>query len=166
MDNNEIPLSIRTRREAREVALQCLYAQEFSQENIETIFSNIVREDDASLFAFCKELISRTILHKDELDKIIKVRLENWDLDRIATLDKLILRIAICEFIYFEEIPTAVTINEAIEIAKKFSTEKSSAFVNGILDSSLIDLKKQGKIIKSGKGLIDSETIKSIKGKK
>ena len=75
-------------------------------------------------------------------------------------IDLIVLRMALCEFLYFEEIPTKVTINEAIEIVKKYSTAKSGRFVNGILDASLLELIKQGKIKKTGRGLIDRSTKK------
>jgi N utilization substance protein B len=68
-------------------------------------------------------------------------------------LDKLILRLALCEFLHFPDIPPKVTIDEAIEIAKKYSTEKSGRFVNGILDAVLIDLRKEGRLHKKGRGL-------------
>jgi N utilization substance protein B len=73
-------------------------------------------------------------------------------------IDRIVLKIALCEFMYFEDIPTKVSINEAIELAKKYSTAKSGRFVNGILDASLEDLKQEGLVNKSGRGLIDRST--------
>jgi len=80
--------------------------------------------------------------NKEVLDEHIRIKSENWEFSRIAILDRLILRIAICEFVYFEDIPAKVSISEAIEIAKKFSTKDSGAFVNGILDAILQDQTK------------------------
>ena len=82
-------------------------------------------------------------------------------IERITIIDKLILRQAICEFLYFSDIPLIVSIDEAIEISKIFSTDKSGKFINGILDSILLDLKEEGRICKKGRGLI----VKTLKDK-
>ena len=87
--------------------------------------------------------------------ELIKPKLKNWDPDRIAALDMILLRMGICEFLYFETIPTKVTINEYIDLAKRYSTPKSGDFVNGVLDNILKDLKKKNLIQKSGRGLIE-----------
>jgi N utilization substance protein B len=89
------------------------------------------------LKTFARDLFIAAALHRDELDKFIQEKSENWDFERIAIIDRLIIRIAICEFKYFDDIPPKVSISEAIEIAKRFSTDDSSAFVNGILDAVL-----------------------------
>lgn len=114
-------------------------------------------EDNVKQFA--EELVKVTVQNKDEADTFIAGKAFNWDFERIAILDKLILRIAICELLHFEDIPPKVSIDEAIEMAKKYSTEKSGQFINGILDSVLVDLKKQNLIKKSGRGLQDSSDI-------
>ncbi|HET56271.1 MAG TPA: N utilization substance protein B, partial [Ignavibacteria bacterium] len=75
--------------------------------------------------------------------------------ERIALLDRLILRLALCELLFFEEIPPKVTINEAIDLAKKFSTEDSGRFVNGILDAVLRKLKQENRLAKHGRGLLE-----------
>ena len=80
----------------------------------------------------------------------------NWEFNRLAVVDRVILRICICELLYFEDIPPKVSINEAIEIASRYSTEQSDKFVNGVLDSVLEDLKSTGKMKKSGRGLLES----------
>lgn len=79
---------------------------------------------------------------------MIKPKLKNWDPDRIAALDMILLRMGICEFLYFETIPTKVTINEYIDLAKSYSTQQSGQFVNGILDSIHKDLQAEGSIKK------------------
>jgi N utilization substance protein B len=86
---------------------------------------------------------------------MIKRKAVNWEFSRIAVMDKLILRMALCEFLCFEDIPPKVSIDEAIEIAKKYSTEKSGRFVNGILDAVLNDLRAEGRLRKRGRGLSD-----------
>ena len=80
---------------------------------------------------------------------------KNWDVDRIARLDTVLMKISITEFTSFPSIPVKVTMNEYLEISKNYSTEKSRVFINGVLDKVLIDLKKDGKLNKSGLGLIN-----------
>jgi len=145
------------RRKAREIALRALYALELSQNPLDNIVEEMIlrRGEDRATLLFAEQLVRRTVEHLKEFDQKIREKAINWDFDRIAVLDKLILRMAICEFLYFEDIPPKVTINEAIEVAKKYSTEKSGSFINGILDSVLNDLRKEGKIVKTGRGLIE-----------
>lgn len=103
---------------------------------------------------FAKDLLRKSIINHDELRELIKEHSRNWDLDRIAFMDILIMQLAATEFIYFPTIPTKVSLNEYIELSKYYSTEKSRNFINGILDKTLKDLKKSGKINKAGRGLI------------
>lgn len=130
---------MRERRIAREVALQAMYAQELSEDPIQLVESTVIDSSDLTdeLKAFAKRLFESSTIRKDEIDKYIKEKSENWDFERIAVIDRLIIRMAICEFLYFEDVPPKVSISEAIEIAKKYSTDDSSAFVNGILDAVL-----------------------------
>ena len=103
---------------------------------------------------FAKELLRKSIINHDEIQTLIKVHSSNWDVDRIAFMDILMMQLAITEFLYFPSIPTKVTMNEYIELSKFYSTEKSRNFINGILDKTLKDLKKEGKINKAGRGLV------------
>ena len=89
------------------------------------------------------------------LRKIVEQHTMNWDIDRIACIDQLIMEMAIAEFLYFPSIPTKVTINEYIELSKYYSTDKSHNFINGILDKALKALKEEGKVKKTGRGLIE-----------
>ncbi len=104
--------------------------------------------------AFTKRLLRRTIKNMDFSLELIRNAAKNWELERIAFLDNLILQLAITEAMEFPSIPVKVTINEYIEIAKTFSTHKSSQFINGILDNVIARLKEEGKIVKKGRGLI------------
>jgi N utilization substance protein B len=111
-------------------------------------------EDDRE---FAKELFRKAIVNHEELQQLIKVHSNNWDVERIAFMDILIMQLAITEFLYFPSIPTKVTMNEYIELSKYYSTEKSRNFINGILDKTLKDLKKEGKIKKTGRGLVGEQ---------
>ena len=103
---------------------------------------------------FAKNLIRRAIVNHNELRDLIKEHSKNWDVERIAFMDILIMQLALSEFLYFPSIPTKVTLNEYIELSKFYSTEKSRNFINGILDKTLKDLKKSEKVVKTGRGLI------------
>ena len=151
------------RRAVRERVLQALYAYELSHEPIQMIIENIVGDlqKQPESFSFAKQLIFKVIECTKELDGFIRQRVEHWEFNRLAVIDRIVLRMSICELLYFDDIPPKVTINEAIEIARSFSTDKSDKFVNGVLDSILEDLKKEGRIKKSGRGLVDTSLKKS-----
>jgi transcription antitermination protein NusB len=153
------------RRVVRERVLQALYAYELSHEPIQFIIENIVAdlEKQPESFAFAKQLILKVIECNKELDDLIRQRIEHWEFNRLAIIDRIILRMSICELLYFDDIPPKVTINEAIEIARDFSTEKSDKFVNGVLDSILDDLRKDDRIKKSGRGLVNTGANKQPK---
>jgi len=97
---------------------------------------------------FARTLLTTTTEKKDYIIDIIKPKLKNWDADRIALLDMILMRMGVCEFLYFETVPTKVTINEYIDIAKEYSTPQSGQFVNGILDTIHKELMAQDKIHK------------------
>ena len=101
---------------------------------------------------FAKKIVEKTFEGRDEFDVYIRRYSTNWKFERIAMLDLLIMRIAICEFIHFFDVPPKVTIDEAIELAKRFSTFKSSGFINGILDAVLLELKQKNIVVKKGRG--------------
>ncbi len=108
-------------------------------------------EDDIS---FVKNLFRKCILHHNEHREIIEKYLKNWEADRIAVLDMIILELALTELYCLDDIPVKVTLNEYIDLSKYYSTEKSSVFINGILDKIVHDGRADGKIVKRGKGLI------------
>lgn len=107
--------------------------------------------------SFLKELYDLTIENEKELDDMIKEKSKNWDLERVAGTDKIILEMAIAEMTNFPSIPVKVTINEYIELSKQYSTPKSKQYVNGLLDVLSLDLQEKGKIKKSGRGLLDNK---------
>jgi N utilization substance protein B len=104
--------------------------------------------DEAAMRLFAEPLIRGTIEHRDKLDEQIIKYAKNWELHRIAAVDRNILRLAIYEMLYREDIPPIVSINEAVDIAKKFSTEDSGKFVNGILDKVKGELLRPARIVK------------------
>ena len=104
---------------------------------------------------FIVELFRKTIVHSDEFEEKIKGRLQNWELDRIALTDIILIKMALAEFLFFPTIPVKVTLNEYIELSKHFSTAKSKLFINGILDKMVSDLIEEDRIQKSGRGLIN-----------
>lgn len=108
---------------------------------------------------FALDLLRKTIANREEYVEYIKSNTKNWDLERIAFMDILIMQMAIAEFIGFNSIPVKVTLNEYLEISKLYSTKKSSVFINGVLDKVAMQLRDNNKIKKTGRGLIgDSDT--------
>ncbi|MCB0494737.1 MAG: transcription antitermination factor NusB [Cyclobacteriaceae bacterium] len=106
---------------------------------------------------FFETIYNTTLAEEDTYEEMIASKSKNWDVDRIASTDIIMMEMAIQEMIHFPSIPVKVTINEYIEISKRYSTPKSKQFVNGVLDVIAVDLQKQGVIKKSGRGLIDNK---------
>jgi N utilization substance protein B len=104
---------------------------------------------------FTADLFRKTIIHSDEFAGLIGERTRNWELERIALTDIILLKMALSELMFFQNIPVKVTMNEYIEISKHFSSAKSKLFINGILDKLVSDLKGEEKITKTGRGLVE-----------
>tara|TARA_B100002003_G_C14020857_1_gene492292 strand:- start:52 stop:996 length:945 start_codon:yes stop_codon:yes gene_type:complete len=117
------------------------------------LITPIFKNTDDKTFAIA--LFHKTITNNKEFDSIIINTSKNWDLDRIALMDQILLKMGLCELLFFERIPIKVTLNEYIEVAKYYSTTKSKSFINGILDKTISEFKKSGKIVKVGRGLIE-----------
>ncbi|WP_374506615.1 transcription antitermination factor NusB [Flavobacterium sp.] len=109
---------------------------------------------DAEDKDFAKDLFRKTVLNEKELAKEFDSKTPNWDMDRIAEIDTIILKMAICELLKFPSIPVKVTMNEYLELAKEYSTPKSSIFINGILDNLVKEFQTNKKMIKAGRGLM------------
>src|SRR5665647_1924773 len=101
-----------------------------------------------------RDLFRKTVLNEPQLAKEYVDKTPNWDSERIAEIDTIILKMAICEFLKFPSIPVKVTLNEYLELAKEYSTPKSSIFINGILDNLVKELQVSNRIIKAGRGLM------------
>jgi N utilization substance protein B len=104
---------------------------------------------------FVKDLFRETVMRNDEIEKMIGDKTKNWEVDRIAMMDVLLMKMAITEILHFSSIPVKVTLNEFIEISKMYSTPKSKIFINGILDKIVADLKSGDKLNKIGRGLME-----------
>lgn len=122
-----------------------------SQDN----FFESYRPTSETIEEFGESLFDKVIQQDEELLAIIEPSLKNWDADRVAVIDMILLKMALCELISFPTIPTKVTLNEFVEISKLYSTDKSKDFINGILDRLMKKLNKEGKINKEGRGLLD-----------
>lgn len=127
---------------------------EESDENLLLLDLSSNWEDDR---AFFEELYHKTLEQDDHYEELIMSHIQNWDAERVALIDKIILKMALCEMHIFRSIPVKVTINEYIEISKLYSTPKSKQFINGVLDKLAQELTENGAIRKSGRGLIDNK---------
>ncbi|MFT6972762.1 MAG: N utilization substance protein B [Roseivirga sp.] len=116
-------------------------------------FSNNWEEDKS----FFEKIFKSAIENDEEYSEIIAAKTKNWEVDRLALTDQIILKMAIAEMLNFQSIPVKVTINEYIELSKNYSTPKSKQFINGILDVISVELKTIGKLKKSGRGLMDNK---------
>ena len=144
------------RRFVRIKALEVLYAYQIAKDHIDKVKKDLLAEiTDLEKYNFASELIDAVLKNQRLIDAMITERIRNWEYDRVAILDKIILRLAIAEILYFPEIPPKVSINEAIELAKIYCSDKSPTFVNGVLDAVLNNLRKENKLNKKGRGLLD-----------
>jgi N utilization substance protein B len=141
---------VRRRTKAREIALQLLFQFDlrgaaYDQELGTTIGSLCAEasDGDAEVAAFAQRLVEGTLRRRDEIDERLRSVTRNWDLKRMAGVDRNVLRMSIFELAHCTDVPPKVAINEAIELGKKYSTANSGAFVNGILDRVRMDLEKE-----------------------
>ncbi|MEO8886683.1 MAG: transcription antitermination factor NusB [Mucilaginibacter sp.] len=123
---------------------------DYTQNKLAEVTGNWVEDRE-----FIVNLFENTIRYDEQYQQMISEKTQNWEPERIAMMDTLLMKMALAEFLKFNSIPVKVTINEYLEISKEFSTPKSNSFINGILDKILIELKAQNKIVKIGRGLIE-----------
>ncbi|MCC9087743.1 transcription antitermination factor NusB [Bacillus sp. A015] len=129
------------RRTAREKALQTLFQIDVSNIDPKEAITHALDEQESD--PFFEELVFGVLEQKDKLDDMISQHLVNWKLDRIANVDRAILRLSVYEMVYQDDIPASVSMNEAIELAKLFGDDKAPKFVNGVLSNIKNDLKQQ-----------------------
>lgn len=139
---------MRGRRKAREIALQVLYSLNFvdidAQDALDLFWGNFTAPQSAKDFAVF--LVQGTCEHKEELDTLIAGCSDNWSLGRMSRVDINILRLAVFEFLYCDDIPPKVTLNEAVDLGKTFGSENSGSFINGILDALNLKLNKKNAV--------------------
>ena len=123
------------------------------EDAVDSFFLPRLLKDEEDM-VFAKQLLSKTLLKNADWEKEIEGKTPNWDKDRIAEIDYILLKMGICELLNFSSIPEKVTINEYLEIAKEYSTPKSSIFINGILDKLVKEYRVDGKLQKIGRGLL------------
>ena len=145
------------KRLARSLCLQILFANSFSNNSFKKLADNFFKNKDIDLqktvfsekqLIYSSKLFDVTLKNEKYIDELIEKKLVNWEMNRLAMMDRMILRMAISEMLFIDEVPPKVSIAEAVEIAKEFSSEDSSGFVNGIMDAiynELIDTKKPDK---------------------
>jgi N utilization substance protein B len=132
-----------TRRKSRELALQMLFQSDMGKQNADQVtktFWSERRDLDDSVRGFADDIFKIAIERAEEIDKLIERHAEHWRMDRMAAVDRNILRAGVAEFIGFPKTPKPVVINEALEIARRFSSPESVQFINGVLDSVARDL--------------------------
>ena len=144
------------RREVRIKVMQTLYAHEMSQDPIKKVKTDQLSEiKEEENIEFANTLIDLVLKNEKLLDSYILDKVVNWELERMAFVDKIVLRMGVAELLYFPDIPPKVSINEAIDISKEYCTRNSGKFVNGILDAVLDELKRDNKLNKTGRGLLN-----------
>ena len=122
------------------------------KENEDLVLMPLWKDDEKD---FALNLLSTAITNKNEIDEVLQKYSKNWESERLAKMDSLLMNLAVTEAKEFSSIPLKVTLNEYIEISKFYSTPKSNGFINGVLDKIFADLKKDGKLTKVGRGLIN-----------
>ncbi len=132
------------RREGREAAVQFLYQADLNPESVDDLLLDFwkIREAKLGVREFATRLVRGVAAHREEIDLLIKAATANYEIARLAAVDRNILRLAIYEMHHALDVPPVVAINEAIEVAKRFGGEESGRFVNGILDRIKLDLKR------------------------
>jgi transcription antitermination factor NusB len=140
------------RRKARELAVQVLFHLEFSSDDYDLAFDLVCENfrPSKSVRAFSKELVSGVCENRGDLDRLITNASKNWRLHRMPVLDRCILRLATFEILFMGDIPPKVSIDESVEMGKKFGSEGSGSFINGVLDNIYNTLLKQGRLREVG----------------
>ena len=133
------------RKRSREIAMELLFSMEISKNSYEETIECFVEDYEMDLktidLEYIKEVMKSVVDHKEEIDEIIKNSLINWTIDRVSKVNLTIVRLAIAEMLYINVVPEVVAINEAIELTKKYSDDKSVSFVNGALDKAFKNIK-------------------------
>lgn len=155
------------RRDIRVNVMQAVFSCYISRNEASVVYEHVLKEVEPLVIALeeqkgikgdldmMKTLFFETVKNEELYDSFLKGKADNWELNRIAWLDRVLIHLAICEVLNFEDIPVKVTMNEYLELAKQYSTPKSNVFINGILDKLFLDFGEKGLIVKKGRGLIE-----------
>ena len=159
------------RRLARERVMQALYAYDIGGSDLELLKWELIErgltpaeedqvdkefaEANEHALEFARDLLTKIMAHRNEINQMIAEKLQRWDIRRVALIDRILIQMGSVELMYFPEIPPKATMNELIEIAKDFSTEESGKFINGILHAIMTHLTENNLLNKSGRGLMD-----------
>tara|TARA_B100001142_G_scaffold103849_1_gene105906 strand:+ start:1379 stop:1807 length:429 start_codon:yes stop_codon:yes gene_type:complete len=137
--------NLHPRRNAREGVLEALFAQEYSKEKPKLVLDRVLDSNPnrKKSSEFIEVLFFCVLENVNWADDQIKVHLQNWEFSRVAQIDRLLLRMGICEIFFIEEVPPKVSISEMVEISKVYSTDESPSFINGILDAVYKDFQKK-----------------------
>tara|TARA_B100001758_G_scaffold141056_1_gene121520 strand:+ start:710 stop:1138 length:429 start_codon:yes stop_codon:yes gene_type:complete len=137
--------NLHPRRNAREGVLEALFAQEYSEEKPKLVLDRVLDSNPnrKKSSEFIEVLFFCVLENVNWADDQIKVHLQNWEFSRVAQIDRLLLRMGICEIFFIEEVPPKVSISEMVEISKVYSTDESPSFINGILDAVYKDFQKK-----------------------
>ena len=140
-------VNVHPRRAARQCVLEALFAYQFSKNERTEIIDQLVNKNPElkDHYDFIKSLFDIVFTKMKWAENTIKAHLENWEIDRVASIDKILLKMGICEIYFIGDIPPKVTISEMVEIAKIYSTDESPIFINGILDAVFKDYLKENK---------------------
>ncbi|MCW3126926.1 MAG: NusB antitermination factor [Bacteroidetes bacterium] len=130
------------------------YVEGFNEEDENAFMAGVYQWEEEKKFGI--DLLKKCYKHNEELTADIEPNLKNWEMDRIAAIDLILMKMAVCELKYFPTVPIKVSINEYIDISKIYSTPKSKDFVNGVLDKTKLQLMEKGLVNKQGRGLVDS----------
>jgi N utilization substance protein B len=138
---------IHPRRNARESVMQALYAQQFSDDEPTIILNRILAlyPEKKNNSKFISSLFQCVLNYSDSANEMIKSHLQNWEIDRVAQIDQVLLRMGVCEIFYMDDIPPKVSISEMVEISKVYSTDESSGFINGVLDAVFKEFQQKNK---------------------
>lgn len=140
-------MKVHSRRTAREGVLEALFSHQFSDTERKVTIDRVLENapDRKDNLDFITLLFNSVLDNVKWADELIKAHLQNWEFDRVAKVDRVLLRMGICEIYFIKEVPSKVSITEMVEIAKVYSTDESPSFINGILDAVYKDYQKKGK---------------------
>lgn len=139
-----VPEAWRKRHAGRQLALRALFQMDAAQRTLEEAMGHIVaRQTAGGAASFARELVATVLTHRSRIDRVLEKYARGWTLDRMANVDRNVLRVAVCELLYSPDVPPSVAVDEAVELAKKYGAAESGRFVNGILGNLVRNLEAE-----------------------